>query len=114
MVNIEELREFCLALKGVKEDIKWGHDLCFLIGEKMFCVTGLSGESGISIKVDDDKFDDYCAMEGVIPAPYLARYKWIYIQDTKAFKKKELQEMIRRSYELILAKLPAAKRKALQ
>jgi predicted DNA-binding protein (MmcQ/YjbR family) len=38
-MNIEQLRKFCLSFPGATEDIKWGADLCFCVGEKMFCVT---------------------------------------------------------------------------
>ena len=39
-MNIEQLRKFCLSFPGATEDIKWGADLCFCVGAKMFCVTG--------------------------------------------------------------------------
>jgi predicted DNA-binding protein (MmcQ/YjbR family) len=111
-MNIEELRSFCNSLPGVREDIKWGHDLCFCIGEKMFCVTGLEGNPvGLSFKVRDDEFEDVSVMDGFIPAPYLARNKWVYLKDTRKVSRKKLEEYIRGSYELIKAKLP---RKALR
>ncbi len=106
-MDIEALRQFCLSLPGVKEDIKWGQDLCFLIGEKMFCVTGFSPDSGVSLKVKDEEFEELASSEGIIPAPYLARYKWIYIKPRSRFKKAEWEHYITQSYELIKNKLPA-------
>lgn len=38
---IEDIQTICKSLPGVTEDIKWGHDLVFSIGGKMFCVVGL-------------------------------------------------------------------------
>ena len=35
-MNIEQLRKFCLSFPGATEDIKWGNDLCFCVGKKMF------------------------------------------------------------------------------
>src|SRR6478735_9408290 len=99
-MDTEQLRAFCLALPGVTEDIKWGNDLCFLINEKMFCVTGLnSSPLMISLKVTDDEFDELTAKNGVIPAPYVARYQWILIQDTNVVSPKQLETLIRQSYE---------------
>jgi predicted DNA-binding protein (MmcQ/YjbR family) len=42
-MNIEALRKFCLSLPAVTEDVKWGADLCFSVGGKMFCVTSMEG-----------------------------------------------------------------------
>jgi predicted DNA-binding protein (MmcQ/YjbR family) len=108
-MNTEELREFCLKLPGVTEDIKWGHDLCFMLADKMFCVTGMEADASISLKVYDDKFDELTQEEGIIPAPYLARYKWVNISSSSNIKKKQLQELVKGSYELIKAGLSKKK-----
>jgi len=78
-LNLESLRKLCLSFPGVKEDIKWEHDLCFLVGEKMFCVTGLEQPSPVSIKVNPEEFDEMVARDGIIPAPYLPRASWVAI-----------------------------------
>lgn len=105
-MNIEQLRAFCLSMPSATEDIKWGQDLCFCIGGKMFCVTGLTGPLKISMKVKDEEFDELSSSEGIIPAPYVARYKWIMVEDTSKFTKKEWEHYIRQSYELVRSKLP--------
>lgn len=105
-MNIEQLRTLCLSLPSVTEDIKWGHDLCFCIGAKMFCVTGLTGPLKISMKVKDEEFDELSSSEGIVPAPYVARYKWILVEDISRFSKKEWEHYIRQSYELVRSKLP--------
>ncbi len=103
------IRTICLKFPDVKEDIKWGHDLCFLIGEKMFCVTGIEGEFGVSFKVNDEEFEELSSREGIIPAPYLARYKWIFVNDPKCFSKKEWEHYLKQSYEMIKLKLKKKK-----
>jgi predicted DNA-binding protein (MmcQ/YjbR family) len=40
-MNVEDIQNICRQLPAVTEDIKWGHDLVFSIGGKMFCVVGL-------------------------------------------------------------------------
>lgn len=105
-MNIEQLREYCLSLPAVTEDIKWGQDLCFCIGGKMFCVTGLTGPMKVSLKVKDEEFDELSISEGIIPAPYVARNKWILIEDPERFNKKQWQHYIRQSYDLVKSKLP--------
>ena len=106
-MNIEELRAICKKLPHVTEDIKWGHDLCFCIGEKMFCVTGLDGPMQVSFKVRDVEFEELSTSQDIIPAPYVARYKWILVQNPARFTKKQWEHYIKQSYELVKEKLPA-------
>jgi len=114
----EFIRNICLTFPDVKEDIKWGHDLCFLIRDKMFCVTGIESDFGVSLKVKDDEFEDLTSRKDIIPAPYLARYKWIYIKDPACFSASEWKHYLRQSYNLISAgkvvKSTAKKKSALK
>jgi predicted DNA-binding protein (MmcQ/YjbR family) len=103
-MKAEFIREICLAFHDVKEDIKWGHDLCFLTGDKMFCVTGIEGDFGVSFKVKDEVFEELTSREGIIPAPYLARYKWVYVTDPATFSRKEWTQYLQQSYSLIKAR----------
>jgi predicted DNA-binding protein (MmcQ/YjbR family) len=112
-MSIDFLREFCTSLPAVTEDIKWGHDLCFSVGGKMFCVTSLEPPLSVAFKVKDDEFDELSAQQGIIPAPYMARAKWIMVTDPKALKKKEWEHYIRQSYELINSRLTKKLRKEL-
>lgn len=105
-MNIESLREFCLSLPSVTEDIKWGNDLCFLIAGKMFCVTSLSGPFTVSFKVRDEEFEELSNTPGFIPAPYVARYKWVQLSDPDSISARKMEHYIRQSYELIKSKLP--------
>ena len=55
-MNIEQLREFCLSLPHTTEDVKWGNDLCFSVGAKMFAVTGVDSTGSVSFKCTPEKF----------------------------------------------------------
>jgi predicted DNA-binding protein (MmcQ/YjbR family) len=92
-------------MKGVTEDIKWGHDLCFSIGGKMFCVTSLEPPFTCSFKVTDEEFEELSARDGFIPAPYMARAKWVQVTDPSKLHKKEWKDFLRQSYELKKASL---------
>lgn len=106
-MTLDTIREIASKLPHVKEDIKWGNDLCFLIAEKMFCVTGLeAGPVKVSLKVTEDEFDDLIERTGFSPAPYMARNKWVLIDSTSKISKKELAHFINQSYELVKARLP--------
>jgi len=113
-MNIERLRKFCLAFPGATEDIKWGADLCFSVGGKMFTVTSAdSSEGGVSLKTTPEKFAELTERPGVIPAHYVARYHWITIEDLKAVSKTELKDLIRESYQMVFDKLPAKTKKTI-
>lgn len=105
-MDIEILREICKELPHVTEDVKWGNDLCFLIGGKMFCVTGFEKPIKVSLKVTDEEFPELSNSPGIIVAPYVGRYKWILIEDVGRFTKKEWKHYITQSYNLVKAKLP--------
>ena len=113
-MNIEQLRKYCLSFPGATEDIKWGADLCFCVGAKMFCVTGADSISGgMSIKCTPEKFAELIEREGIDPAAYVGRYKWVRITKLDAATLDELKALIRTSYELVRDKLPASVRKGL-
>jgi len=48
--------------------------------------------------------------DGFIPAPYLARAKWVYVKDVRKVGDQELLPLLTRSYEIIRDKLPKSKR----
>jgi predicted DNA-binding protein (MmcQ/YjbR family) len=105
-MNIEQLQKFCKSLPAVTEDIKWGNDLCFMIGNKMFCVAGLTPPLTVSLKVKDEEFEELINTEDIISAPYVGRYKWILVQNADRLNKKEWEHYIKQSYELVKAQLP--------
>ena len=113
-MNVEDIRAICTGLPSVTEDIKWGHDLVFSIGGKMFCVVGLDQDpTTASFKVKDEEFEEMSARPGFKPAPYVAKYKWVWIDDVKKMKKADWKKYIRQSYEMVKQKLPAKIKKQL-
>jgi predicted DNA-binding protein (MmcQ/YjbR family) len=104
-VDIENLQKLCLSLPAATEDIKWEHDLCFSVGAKMFCVTGLEPPFSCSFKVRDEEFDELSTREGFMPTKYMARAKWVTVNNAAKLNKKEWEGYIRQSYELVKAKL---------
>jgi len=105
MMNIETLRKICSSLPAVTEDIKWGNDLVFSVGDKMFCVASLEPPFSCSFKVPGDEFEELSNQTGFKPAPYMARAKWVLVTDPSKLNKREWEQCIKRSYELISSKL---------
>jgi len=114
-MTIEDIQAICKKLPAVTEDIKWGNDLVFSVGEKMFCVAGLDqSPTTASFKVTNEEFDEICGREGFKPAPYVARYKWVFIDDIRKMNKGEWEKYIAQSYNLVTEKLPVKIKKQLR
>lgn len=105
-MDIDTLRSICKKLPAVTEDIKWGHDLVFSVGAKMFAVTGLEQPFTCSFKVPDEEYEEMIAQPGISPAPYMARNKWVLISSGNRLNKKDFERLIQQSYQLVSAKLP--------
>src|SRR5690242_6114339 len=80
-IDVEWLRKVCLSLPHTTEQIQWGSDLLFKVHGKMFAVTPLEpARVCLSFKCSDETFADLTERPGVIPAPYLARAKWVALE----------------------------------
>jgi predicted DNA-binding protein (MmcQ/YjbR family) len=60
----------------------------------------------LGFKADAARFLELTDREGIVPAPYLARAKWVAIDDVKALSDAEAKVLLRTAYELIVSKLP--------
>ena len=100
----------CRALPGSTEDVKWGADLVFSVGGKMFTVVCLDPPHTVAFKCTPDAFAELVERDGIIPAPYLARAMWVQERAADVLERRELQELIKASYELVVAGLPKSKR----
>lgn len=113
-MDIESFRAICLALPNTVEDVKWGNDLCFLIGGRMFAVASLEPSAVVAVfKCTPEDFVSLTERSGIVPAPYLARYHWVGLEHFDAVDEDELSDRVRRSYELVIGKLPASVKKEL-
>ncbi len=113
---IDWIRAFCLSLPHATEDVQWEHDLLFRISGKMFCVANMEPElvpTKIAFKCTPEKFAELVELEGIIPAPYMARNHWVAILELDTLRQPELKELIGNSYQLVLEKLPKKTQSAL-
>jgi len=111
--DVDAIRKFCLSFADATENMQWGEDLCFKVYGKIFAVVDLSKGKlvPISFKCTTEKFQELLEIEGIAPAPYVGRYKWVLLERASVLMSANLEDLIRQSYELVLSKTPARARK---
>lgn len=119
-MDAEIVREYLLKLPDVEETMQWGANLVFWVGDKsiggkMFALVNLDGDGKavLSFAAGPERYAELVEMEGVIPAPYMARVYWVALETWDIFRASELQELLRNARELVEAKLPRRTREAL-
>ncbi|MDQ0464435.1 putative DNA-binding protein (MmcQ/YjbR family) [Caulobacter ginsengisoli] len=91
------------ALTGATMNVQWGEDQVYKIGGKMFAVLGPNGSA--SFKASDIAFEALTETGPAIPAPYLARAKWVYFADIAPLDDAEVEGWLANAHALIAAKL---------
>ena len=107
-MNVEAIREFCLAFPEAKENLQWGEDLCFKVRGKIFAIVSLDSHR-LCFKCTPGTFADLIEREDIHPAPYVGRYKWVMLDRLNALGAGELQDLIRTSFDMVAAKAPGKK-----
>ena len=113
-MDAESLRAFLLTLPDVCETMQWGDNLVYWVGDKavggkMFALASLEPDHGavLSFAAGPERFPELVEIEGVFPAPYLARAHWVAVERWNTLPAAELKELLHAARELIYAKLPA-------
>jgi predicted DNA-binding protein (MmcQ/YjbR family) len=111
VADIDWIREFCLSLPDTTENMQWGEDLCFKVRGKMFTVVDLSKGKDVPVcfKCSPESFHELVEIEGIAPAPYVGRYKWVLVSHSSILPANELRHLIRQSYDMVVAKAPKKK-----
>jgi predicted DNA-binding protein (MmcQ/YjbR family) len=107
-MNVDAIREFCLAFPQAAENLQWGDDLCFKIRGKIFAIVSLDNPR-LCFKCTPEIFSELIERENIHPAPYVGRYKWVMLDRPDALRWDELRGFIRQSYEMVAAKAPKKK-----
>jgi len=107
----DALVEFCRSLPGATEDVKWGADLIFSVGGKMFAGFQLPDGEPLGFKVEPPVFDDLVGRKGIVPAPYMAKHSWVSVTDRAQVPAATLKNLLAESHRLVAEKLPKKARR---
>jgi predicted DNA-binding protein (MmcQ/YjbR family) len=113
-MDVERIRAFLLGLPHVVETAQFG-GLVFWVGDKaiggkMFIMLKLEQDSSrhrvISYPAGPERFAELLEIDGIFPAPYVARIHWVAAESWSVFRTPEWEQQLRAAYDLTLAKLP--------
>jgi predicted DNA-binding protein (MmcQ/YjbR family) len=111
-MDAERARGFLLKLPHVMETVQWGGRLVYWVGDKtiggkIFAVVNLDGTGRvISYCAGRERFAELVEIEGVDPAPYMARNFWVAVGGWAVFRGVEWERELTGAHELIFGKLP--------
>jgi len=104
-MNVDSVRKYCLSFPQAKETLQWGETLCFKGVGKIFAMLSLDSiPPGLCFKCTPESFAELCEVEGIRPAPYVGRYKWVLLESLDVLSAEEIEDLIRQSYEMVSAK----------
>jgi predicted DNA-binding protein (MmcQ/YjbR family) len=104
-MNIDTIRALCLSLPHATENVQWEDELCFKVAGKIFAMVGLASvPQRLVFKCDPETFAELTEREGIVPAPYVGRYKWVMLESPEVLSDSELDHLIRESYAMLVAK----------
>ena len=107
-MNVEELRDYCLAKPGATEGLPFGVDtLVFKVGGKMFLLIGLTEGNRFNAKCDPELAVELRErFTEVQPGYHMNKTTWNTVYMDGILTRKQLQDMIDHSFDLILKSLP--------
>jgi predicted DNA-binding protein (MmcQ/YjbR family) len=126
-MDAERIRAFLLTLPHVVDTMQWGANLVFWVGDKaiggkMFALVNLDDEGGpagtkpspvISYAAGTERYAELLEIEGIIPAPYMARINWVAVERWSVFRTLEWERELAAAHTLTFNKLPPRTRAVL-
>ncbi len=107
-MDIESIREYCLSLPLVTEDMAFGEEcLLFRVCDKIFGCLGLVRTDYFTVKSDPDAAielrERYADIE---PAYHWNKKYWIQLRLTGSLTDDLIKDLINKSYAQVVKKLP--------
>jgi predicted DNA-binding protein (MmcQ/YjbR family) len=126
-MDAERLRAYLLTLPHVAETMQWGANIVFWVGDKaiggkMFALIDLDEPTPpsrdanqqpatnnqqllLSYSAGPARYADLLELDGLVPAPYMARIHWVAAERWDVFRDAEWQRELRAAYAITLGKL---------
>ena len=111
----KQIDKFCAGLPAATRTVQWEGVIVFKVGGKMFCLIAPEDHSVgcISFKSMPEHYDALSRSPGFRPAPYLARAKWVSVDNPSSLTDAEMKAYLKRAHAVIVAGLSRKKQKEL-
>jgi predicted DNA-binding protein (MmcQ/YjbR family) len=109
MLSRKQFEDYCASLPHTTHVVQWGNASVFKIGGKIFAIYSRWDDEDcdvINFKASDQSFTILPTQEGIRPAKYLARAKWVQVSEKAGWDDETFKAYIKNAYDLIFAKLP--------
>jgi predicted DNA-binding protein (MmcQ/YjbR family) len=115
-MNAAELRDYCLSFTGAEETFPFGPETSvFKVAGKMFALSQLAADSlRVSIKCEPGLAEALRETHAaVLPGYHLNKRHWNTVIIDGSLPDETVRDMVEDSYDLVVGKLPPARRRAL-
>ena len=120
-MDAERIRAYLLTLPHTVETMQWGNNLVFWVGDKaiggkMFALINLDDDQNrqvISYSAGPERYPELLEIEGILPAPYMARIHWVAVERWDVFRNQEWEQQLLAAHAITAAKLPPKTRAVL-
>ena len=111
----KQIDRYCASLPAATRTVQWEGVVVFKVGGKMFCLIAPPDHSvgRICFKCPPEHYEALSRSRGFRPAPYLARAKWVALDDPRILTPAETRAYVKRAHAVIAAALPKKKQAAL-
>lgn len=115
-MTLDEYNTFCESLTGTTHVVQWGGSHVWKVGGKIFAISelgtgpdkaepGAEGNIAVAFKCADMSYRMLTELPGIVPAPYLARAKWVRVEPDAEFSDADRRAYLAEAHRIISTKL---------
>lgn len=108
VMDVEELRSFCLGLPHCTEDTPFDVDtLVFRVHGKIFALTSIADNNAVNLKCNPERAIQLREQfSAVTPGFHMNKTHWNTVLFNSDLKDSEILNLVQHSYELVFSSLP--------
>ena len=108
-MNIEEFREYCLSLKGVREKMPFLN-----VADKWFCFVNIEVFDFCCIKCNPEESGELqTTYIGIKPGWHMNKKYWISVYFNQDVPDEKIKELVSKSYDIVVKSLTKKEREML-
>ena len=107
---LTRLRKICSLLPDATETVSFGHPTFQVAGKTFAVFEQYKGELGLALKVEKELQSVFLKDPRFYLTPYIGKHGWVTLRMVKPVDWKEVREMVKGSYRLVIPSKPRAKK----